>query len=106
MSDVRDSIKNDIIYSDTLKKGFAEVRPHLFYNLSFKWRRYSALNKYLNGLRPGEITVITGTTGIGKTTFLCEYSLDLFTQGVRTLFCSFEMPEERILKWMLIQYAG
>ncbi|KAE9411730.1 hypothetical protein Angca_005507, partial [Angiostrongylus cantonensis] len=57
------------------------------------------------GLRPGELTVLTGGTGFGKTTFLCEYALDLFTQGVRTLFCSFEMPEEKILKWMLVQYA-
>nr|CDJ84110.1 Twinkle protein [Haemonchus contortus] len=94
LTDIREEVKADLINSSTRQLGFAQ------------WRRYSLLNKYLLGLRPGELTVITGGTGSGKTTFLCEYTLDLFTQGVRTIFCSFEMPEEKILKWMLVQYAG
>ncbi|PIO62446.1 hypothetical protein TELCIR_15990, partial [Teladorsagia circumcincta] len=94
MTDIREEVKADLINSSTRQLGFAQ------------WKRFSPLNKYLLGLRPGELTVITGGTGFGKTTFLCEYALDLFTQGVRTLFCSFEMPEEKILKWMLVQYAG
>uniref|UniRef100_A0A1I7X602 SF4 helicase domain-containing protein n=1 Tax=Heterorhabditis bacteriophora TaxID=37862 RepID=A0A1I7X602_HETBA len=94
MTDIRDEVKADLINSSTRQMGLAQ------------WKRFSPLNKYLIGLRPGELTVLTGGTGFGKTTFLCEYALDLFTQGVRTLFCSFEMPEEKILKWMLIQYAG
>jgi twinkle protein len=64
------------------------------------------LNRYLKGFRPGELTVLTGGTGFGKTTFLCEYSMDLFSQGVRTMFCSFEMPDEKILKWMVVQFAA
>uniref|UniRef100_A0A914BZC2 SF4 helicase domain-containing protein n=1 Tax=Acrobeloides nanus TaxID=290746 RepID=A0A914BZC2_9BILA len=71
-----------------------------------RWKRFDVLNNYLRGFRPKELTVLTGGTGIGKTTFVCEYAMDLFTQGVRTLFCSFEMPEEKVLKWMMIQYAG
>ena len=42
-------------------------------------------------LRRGELTVFTGRTGSGKTTFLSEYSLDLCMQGVNTLWCSFEV---------------
>ncbi|KAK5967224.1 hypothetical protein GCK32_000237, partial [Trichostrongylus colubriformis] len=94
MTDIREEVKADLINSSTRQLGFAQ------------WKRFAPLNKYLLGLRPGELTVVTGGTGYGKTTFLCEYALDLFTQGVRTLFCSFEMPEEKILKWMLVQYAG
>lgn len=94
MTDVREEVKADLINSSTRQLGLAQ------------WKRFAPLNKYLLGLRPGELTVLTGGTGFGKTTFLCEYALDLFTQGVRTLFCSFEMPEEKILKWMLVQYAG
>lgn len=40
------------------------------------------MNNLLRGLRPGELTLFTGTTGCGKTTFLGEYSLDLCMQGV------------------------
>lgn len=44
----------------------------------------------MRGFRPGEMTVITGGTGFGKTTFLCEYALDLLVQGVSaTVFHSF-----------------
>ncbi|KHJ82933.1 hypothetical protein OESDEN_17372 [Oesophagostomum dentatum] len=94
LTDIREDVKADLIYSSTRQRGLAQ------------WKRFAPLNKYLQGLRPRELTVLTGGTGFGKTTFLCEYSLDLFTQGVRTLFCSFEMPEEKVLKWMLVQFAG
>ncbi|CAK5103276.1 unnamed protein product [Meloidogyne enterolobii] len=69
------------------------------------WKRYALLNNYLRGFRPSEITILSGGS-YGKTTFMCEYAMDLFTQGIRTLFCNFEMPEEKILKWMIIQFAG
>lgn len=40
------------------------------------------LNKLLKGHRRGELTVFTGPTGSGKTTFISDYSLDLCMQGV------------------------
>jgi twinkle protein len=40
------------------------------------------LTQIIKGHRTGELTVLTGPTGCGKTTFLSEYSLDLCTQGV------------------------
>ncbi|OQR78222.1 twinkle protein [Tropilaelaps mercedesae] len=70
-----------------------------------KWTRFPGLNKYIKGHRRGELTVFTGQTGSGKTTFLCEYSLDLLQQGVRTLWGSFEIPNTRLLKTMLTQFA-
>lgn len=36
----------------------------------------------MRGFRSGELTILTGGTGYGKTTFLCEYAIDLYTQGV------------------------
>ncbi|CAJ0583622.1 unnamed protein product, partial [Mesorhabditis spiculigera] len=94
MLDIRDEVRNELLNSKSRTAGLCQ------------WKRFDALNRYLIGFRPAELTVLTGGTGYGKTTFLCEYALDLLTQGIRTLFCSFEMPEEKILKWMLVQYAG
>ncbi|GMR30443.1 hypothetical protein PMAYCL1PPCAC_00638, partial [Pristionchus mayeri] len=94
LTDIRGDIKQEIINSKPRMQGMAQ------------WKRFDTLNRYLMGFRPGELTVLTGQTGVGKTTFLCEYSLDLCVQGVRTLFCSFEMPDEKILRWILVQYAG
>ena len=68
--DIREEVKNELVNSNSRMNGYSQ------------WKRLDALNKYLKGFRPGELTVITGGTGYGKSTFLCEYSMDLFSQGV------------------------
>ena len=64
------------------------------------------MNEILKGHRAGELTIFTGSTGSGKTTFLSEYSLDLTMQGVRTLWGSFEIQNHRLAKLMMTQFAG
>ncbi|EFN88900.1 Twinkle protein, mitochondrial [Harpegnathos saltator] len=68
-----------------------------------KWKRYPTLNRTLKGHRRGELTILTGPTGCGKTTFMSEYSLDLAMQGVNTLWGSFEIRNARLAKTMLQQ---
>lgn len=70
-----------------------------------KWKRYPVLNKLLKGHRKGELTIFTGPTGSGKTTFMAEYSLDLCIQKVSTLWGSFEIQNVRLAKVMLKQFA-
>ena len=70
-----------------------------------KWRRFDQLNQTLKGFRRGEMTVITGRTGSGKTTFMSEYSLDLCDQGVSTLWGSFEVRNVRLVRMMLKQFS-
>ncbi|KAF5302673.1 hypothetical protein FQA39_LY10169 [Lamprigera yunnana] len=71
-----------------------------------KWKRFPTLNRILKGHRKGELTVITGPTGCGKTTFISEYSLDLAAQGVNTLWGSFEIRNVRLARTMLQQMVG
>ncbi|KAF7265342.1 hypothetical protein GWI33_021233 [Rhynchophorus ferrugineus] len=71
-----------------------------------KWKRFPTLTKILRGHRRGELTVLTGPTGCGKTTFISEYSLDLALQGVNTLWGSFEIRNQRLARTMLQQMAG
>lgn len=71
-----------------------------------KWKRYPTLNKLLKGHRKGELTILTGSTGCGKTTFMSEYSLDLALQGVTTLWGSFEIRNTRLAATLLRQLAG
>ncbi|XP_077482608.1 twinkle mtDNA helicase [Stigmatopora argus] len=70
-----------------------------------KWSRFPELNRILKGHRKGELTVFTGPTGSGKTTFISELALDLCTQGVNTLWGSFEINNVRLAKIMLTQFA-
>ncbi|XP_053959532.1 mitochondrial DNA helicase [Anastrepha ludens] len=71
-----------------------------------KWKRYPILNKILKGHRKGELTILTGPTGSGKTTFMSEYSLDLALQGVSTLWGSFEIRNCRLAATLLRQFVG
>lgn len=70
-----------------------------------KWSRFPELNRILKGHRKGELTVFTGPTGSGKTTFISEVALDLCMQGVNTLWGSFEINNVRLAKIMLTQFA-
>lgn len=70
-----------------------------------QWARFSKLNEHLIGHRAGELTIITGPTGCGKTTFASEYSLDLCIQGVPTLWASFEIKNVRLIKIMMQQFS-
>ncbi|XP_068161901.1 twinkle mtDNA helicase [Antennarius striatus] len=70
-----------------------------------KWSRFPELNRILKGHRKGELTVFTGPTGSGKTTFISELALDLCMQGVNTLWGSFEINNVRLAKIMLTQFA-
>ena len=46
------------------------------------WQRFPRLTALLKGHRRGELSLLTGPTGSGKTTLMAELSLDLATQGV------------------------
>ncbi|EDV29509.1 uncharacterized protein TRIADDRAFT_18685, partial [Trichoplax adhaerens] len=70
------------------------------------WQRHPELTKILKGHRRGEMTIFTGPTGSGKTTFISEISIDLCNQGVNTLFGSFEIRNVRIMKTMMRQFSG
>ena len=70
------------------------------------WLRFPKLTEHLKGHRPGELTIITGTTGCGKTTFASEYSLDLCQQGVPTLWGSFEIKYLDLEMKMMSQFVG
>lgn len=74
--------------------------------MGVKWVRFPILTDLLKGHRRGELTIFTGPTGSGKTTFLSEYSLDLCNQSVRTLWGSFEICNVRLVKRMLQQFSG
>jgi len=71
-----------------------------------KFKRFDGLNDLLRGFRRGELTVFTGRTGAGKTTFISEYSLDLAAQNVNTLWGSFEVKNVRLAKTQLRQFSG
>jgi hypothetical protein len=63
-------------------------------------------NKILKGHRPGELTIMTGPTGAGKTTVISHLSLDFCSSGMGTLWGSFEIANIRLAKKMLYQFSA
>lgn len=47
-----------------------------------RWQRFPRLTALIKGHRQGELSLLTGPTGSGKTTLMAELSLDLCIQGV------------------------
>jgi len=47
--------------------------------LGVKSKYFNFFNKTLGGLRKGELTLVTGASGSGKTTFLSQLSIDFLT---------------------------
>lgn len=59
------------------------------------WR---ALDHYLQGLRKGEVTVITADTGAGKTTFCTQMMVNTAMQGIPVWINSWEMKPETTMR--------
>ncbi|XP_044034324.1 twinkle protein, mitochondrial [Siniperca chuatsi] len=105
-------IKSSIPAAHKSIVSFKQLREDVFGELvnteqvaGVKWTRFLELNRILKGHRKGELTVFTGPTGSGKTTFISEVALDLCMQGVNTLWGSFEINNVRLAKIMLTQFA-
>ena len=89
--ELRDDVLNEILYPDQ----FAGV----------PMKSLPELTNLIKGFRRGELTVLTGPTGSGKTTFLGQLSLDLAQQDLNVLWGSFEIKNTRLLHKLLQQFA-
>ena len=80
---------------------FSEYQTHS--KIAFPFLSLPQLSGITKGFRPGELTIFSGPTGCGKTTFLSQLSLDLCSQGIRTLWGSFEIKNTRLIAKMFRQ---
>ncbi|SAM09241.1 hypothetical protein [Absidia glauca] len=92
--------------------GFADLRDQVYKEIldpessrGVLSKDLPALNRIMKGHRLGELTIVTGPTGGGKTTVMSQLSLDYCKSGVPTLWGSFEILNQRLAKKMLYQYA-
>ncbi len=59
------------------------------------WR---CIDKYMQGLRLGEMTVVTADTGVGKTTFCTQLLVNCAMQGIPVWINSWEMKPATIMR--------
>ena len=68
--------------------------------------RFTELNDRLGGIRDSEVTVFTGDTGSGKTTFCLNLVEDLVLKGVPCLVASTEMSPRKLIAKMFSVHSG
>ena len=95
-----ESIVSPVFFGEKIKKIFAAGAS--LFGTATAW---DMLTDILKGWRGGEVSIITGRNGSGKSTFLNQSLLDLAKRGERTCIYSGEMPPERYLRWALVQMA-
>ncbi|CAA9990494.1 plastid replication-repair enzyme, putative [Plasmodium knowlesi strain H] len=111
--DIRFFIENSEKVKHSQILNFNDLRQNILEELKYpdringiKSKTIPSLNKFLYGLRMGELSIWTGPTGVGKTTLLSQLSLDYCIQGVSTLWGSFEINNIKLGKVMLNQFCG
>ena len=91
LSDLRDALYSEFANPETAKGVRATSLPQF--------------SDALGGLRMGEVTLLSGVTGGGKTTVLSQLSMDYAKQGVPTLWGSFEIKNVKLAKTMIRQFS-
>lgn len=72
-----------------------EYRKEIDRGYSTGW---DCLDDYLQGLRKGEVTVVTADTGVGKTTFCIQLIVNSAMQGIPVWINSWEMKPEVVMR--------
>lgn len=68
---------------------------------------FSPLDSHLaGGLRAGELTLVSGPQGQGKTTFVLQVARNVAHAGGRVLYVSYEHPDDDVLARLLAMEAG
>ena len=60
--------------------------------------KLSSLDEWLEGFEAGELVVVSGVTGQGKTTLCQTLSFNFFTQNIASLWFSYEMTYRQFLR--------
>jgi replicative DNA helicase len=88
-----DQLQDDVISSKDFKT-WVDSKPKIprtLYGLPL-------IDKYTKGFAPGELIIITGYSGHGKTTFLQSVSARLSNQGHKILWISYELTPSQFIE--------
>ena len=66
---------------------------------------FDALDQWIGGgLRPGELVLLGGAQGVGKTTLCLQLARNIAARGdANVLYACYEHPEEYVLNRLLVQ---
>ena len=98
------SSAKDIPVSAVLE--LADVQNVDLYNMERVSTGISTLDRTLGGLYFGQVILLTGERGHGKSTFMSMLGCEALNQGYTCLFYSGELPAYQFKNWLNMQLAG
>ena len=79
------------------------LNPEHRFGLPYPWDGW---NKYTEGMKPGQLVMVSGGTGIGKSLFTRSIALNLAKTGTRVAYIGLEESCETSLERMLSEELG
>lgn len=117
--DIVDGKKADEIIKDTTEKfnsinfldedklvDVGTIDPARYSNRVKVKSEFSNLDKMIGGFSLGELSIWTGKSGQGKSTFLSQLMLNTINQGFKVCAYSGELINEQFQYWIMLQACG
>lgn len=87
-------------------KELADVKPVDIAELPRIYTKVPEIDRIIGGMFYGQVILLTGKRGEGKSTFMSQIIADALEQDIRTLAYSGELPDYHFKLWLDMQLAG
>lgn len=103
---VVNAIQNAKIQPVNHIKDLADVKAVDIYNLERIYTKINEIDKVIGGMYFGQVILLTGKRGEGKSTFMSQLIVEALEQGYKTLAYSGELTDYHFKRWLDLQAAG
>jgi len=99
-TDVRKALER---YAETMQERVTGNRRP---GVASGWARWDDPVAATGGLYPGDVTVLAGNEGLGKTTWMLSFARNVLRAGYPVVFFTLEMRKDEILQILISQESG
>lgn len=103
---VRAAVKAAMLVPDDFIKELKDVVPNEADNEPVFQTNIMRFDSMTGGLYPGQLVILTGERGRGKSTFASQLVVNAAAAGIKSFIYSGEMPNAAVKEWIERQIAG
>jgi twinkle protein len=103
---VASAVQNAKIQPVSHIKELSDVKSVDIYNLERIFTGINEIDRVIGGMYFGQVILLTGKRGEGKSTFMSQLIVEALEQGYKTLAYSGELTDYHFKRWLDLQAAG